>query len=78
MFSCSSCKLEYQSSQLYLAAYMALTMEALPIPGVPGFMIFCLRLVMSCCPLLRPELSLFCPSAISEFVLSLMCLSLFP
>lgn len=46
MFSCSSCNLEYESSQLCLAAYMALTLEALSIPGVPGFMIFCLRLVM--------------------------------
>lgn len=46
MFPCSSCNLDYKSSQLYLPAYMALTLEALSIPGVPGFMIFWLRLVI--------------------------------
>lgn len=46
MFSCSSCNLEYKSSQLYSSSVHTLTLEALSVPGVPGFMIFWLRLVM--------------------------------
>lgn len=66
MFSCFSCNLEYKSSQLYLAAYNPLTLEALSMPGVPGFMIFWLRLVIKVANVLslpKRELSLVCPSA---------------
>lgn len=75
MFSCFSCNLEYKSSQLYLAAYNPLTLEALSMPGVPGFMIFWLRLVIKVANVLslpKRELSLVCPSATCEFVLFLM------